>query len=294
MLSSIFFLLLLFLADGEQDLEKRSRIEAGKNFLNSSRINRWEEVLTGGVASFGKIVSKNSKRTMSECWIQPEFVWLKSYDRAGKVTIDIVNPSYSARIVQKNGVYGLSNVGAPVPKEPILHISALPFALTSSVCYYKSSIAFYLKSGRLEVRDYRNERSKHYVQLGFNDDSQREDFEIVFDDDTRSLLPSELRFMYMGSETHPKVFDFFEVNGYMIPRKLTEAGNPEVAEIEVFPDERLDTKTCYLSYYGLPEPPGLKTTDFGRSGRSNVYLYVSAALITAGITIWHLRSRSRT
>lgn len=292
MLPSTFFLLLLFLTDGEHDREKTLRIQAGKEFLNSARINSWDEVLTRGVESFGKIVSKNSKRTMSECWIQPGFVWFKSYDRVGRVTIDVVNPSYSARIVLKDGVYSLSNVGRPVPEQPILHISALPFALTSSVCYYKSSIAFYLKTGRLEVRDYRKEGPKHYVQLGFNDDSQRGDFEIVFDDDTRSLLPSELRFTYLGSETHTKVFDFFEVNGYMIPRKLTEAGNAEVAEVEVFPDEHLDTKTCYLSYYGLPEPPALKTTDFGRSG-SNAYLYVSVALITVVITIWLLRGRSQ-
>lgn len=292
MLPSTFFLLLLLLTDREFDREKTLRIEAGKEFLSSARINSWDEVLTKGVESFGKIVSKNSKRKMSECWIQPDFVWFKSYDRAGKVTIDIVNPSYSARILLKNGVYSISHVGGPVPEEPILPIAALPFAITSSVCYYKSSTAFYLKSGKLDIRDYRKEGPKHYVQLGFNDDSQREDFEIVFDDDTRSLLPSELRFMYLGSETHTKVFDFFEVNGYMIPRKLTEAGNAEVAEIEVFPDERLNTKTCYLSYFGLPEPPALKTTDFGQSG-SNAYLYVSAALITVGITIWLLRSRYR-
>jgi hypothetical protein len=291
MLPSTFFLLLLFLTDGEQDHEKRSRIEAGNNFLTSARINRWEEVLTKGVESFGKVVSKNSKRKMSECWIQPDFAWFKSYDTAGKVTIDVVNPSYSARIVLRNGVYSLSNVGGPMPEEKILHVSALPFALTSSVCYFKSSTAFYLKSGKLEVRDYRKEGPKHYVQLGFNDDSQRKDFEIVFDDDTLSLLPSELRFKNLDRETHTKVFDFFEVNGYTIPRKLTEEGNAEVAVTEVFPDERLDTKTCYLSYYGLPEPPAFKTTDFGPSG-SNVYLYVSAALIAVGVTIWLLRGRS--
>ena len=292
MLRHICFLVLLLLTEGEQDQEKRLRIEAGKSFLNSSRINRWEEVLTKGVDSFGKVVAKNSKRTMSECWIQKDFAWFKSYDKLGKVTIDVANPSYSARIVLKNGAYGLSHVGGPAPSEKILHVSALPFVLTSSVCYYKSSVPSYLKSGKLEVRDYRKEGSKHYVQLGFNDESERKDFEIVFDDDTASLLPSELRFERLDGETHTKVFDFFEVNGYTIPRKLTEEGNAEVAVTEVFPDERLDTKTCYLSYYGLPEPPAFKESDFGRSN-SNLYLLVSAALIAVGVTIWLLRRRSR-
>ncbi len=67
------------------------------------------------------------------------FVWFKSYDRVGRVTIDVVNPSYSARIVLKDGVYSLSNVGSPVQKNPFfiyLHFPLLllhPFAITKVV-----------------------------------------------------------------------------------------------------------------------------------------------------------------
>lgn len=278
--------------------DKDSRIQAGNSYLSSSRIDKWAGCFEKGLPAFGKIVAKLDSRLLSECWIEDKHFWIKKISKTGQVSISFGNPHYSAELTENKGGYHIRFVGEPADILHIIPIEAIPIAQQSSVCYTRAVIPHYLRDGKLVVTDYRLKDRRHFLELSFTDETNKQNIELVFDERDNSFLPSETIFnLDSKSKTHTVQSGFTDVEGFVIPKKMDVVlpRREKGAEMLAFPDQRLDKKTCFLKYYGLPEPDGWKSTNFGRGSKeiSLYYFMVAVGIVALAVVSVALLMRKR-
>jgi hypothetical protein len=152
-----------------------------------------------------------------------------------------------------------------------------------------------MRNGKLEVIDYRFENRKHIIELKHVEDADKGTIELVFDGDSPSLLPEET--ITAKGTPYPRHFvysNFQEVAGYHIPLQVREKGRNELVITEIFPEDRLDTEKCWLTYYGLPEPGELTVADFGPKPIAwfNILLIAMIVVIVATVGYYLVRRRN--
>jgi hypothetical protein len=264
--------------------EVQDRIEAGKEFLNRSRVNQWEEHFSKGLAEFGKIELHSGGRLVVESWFEDDFMLIQRY-YAERTTVILANPKYLAMVENVNGQYKTTAVEPPLGDSRYVYVDAIPFAICSSVNFRREIVPRHLQDGKIAISDYHFEEGKHRVEFELVDDSTQGNVELVFYEDSPSLLPNEAIFEKgTAGSRHFLNENFVDVKGYQIPLNLREANRDEdfsKSRTEIHPDEPLNQERCYLTYYGLPEPGEFgKVTDFGRGSRFN---RVTIAWIVLGL-----------
>ena len=264
--------------------DREGRIAAGKLFLTDSRIDQWEKIFTEGIHEMGRIAVTKDGKVASEAWFEKQFKLGRIFESQNRVTTAIANPEYFAQVRTRDKESRTGGV-FPAVQSGWAYVSVLPFMIGSSVNFTNPLIPAYLKSGRLQIHDYRVEGKKHIFELEDKDEADKGLIELVFDDDLPSLLPVETTF---GKGTpyarHFISSDFREVAGYSVPMRVEEKSKKDVVTTEIFPDDRLDHEKCRLSYYGLPEPGELAVSDFGRKTTS-WFGILSIALIVGMVAV---------
>ncbi len=284
-----------------QDKELAQRIAAGKKFLTPSRITKWESHFTQLPQRLGRIVYISPIKKLSECWLDGDFRLVKR--PGGEPQIEILNEKYYASVVERKGTYSLEyvrSIGKTSGDYTVVPVTSLPFAIPSSAVYYAEVVPSLLKNGRMVIDNYRQEDNRHYFTFVFTDDKGRQPIDMVFDEGISYYLPVETTFRRKKHIEVLTSFDFTEINGYNIPLQFSvveQGGKNQKYTIrtDVYPGDRLDREKCYLSFYGLPEPPIQEISDFGRRG-TNIYLVgviVVVFLLMTSFAIHRIRRSQR-
>ena len=288
-----------------QDNDHSQRISSGKKFLTPSRIAKWESHFTRALNQLGRIEYQAPSKMLSESWFDGQFYLVKLYSEKSKSVsrIDILNEKYLASIEKKNEEYYLESFrGRKLSSEgyTTVPVTLVPFAIPSAVPNYHEVVPTFLRDGRMEIGDYHQEGNRHFFTFVFTEDSGHQPIDMVFDETISSCLPVETTRTFEDIKEVLTSFDFTEINGYNIPLKFScveEGGRNQSYTIrtDIYPDDRLDREKCYLSFYGLPEPPIQEISDFGRRG-TNMYLIgviIAIFLLLISFAIQRIRRSQR-
>ena len=283
-----------FEIEGTDD-ERQDRCEAGSQFLNDSRIDQWEKVFTEGIRKMGKIVVTMRGKVATEAWFEDEYHLFRHYETGNHTLVQFWNREYGGTIDVSGNKNPSTGTSFPPPAGNI-NVAGLPFAISSSVDFTNELIPIHLKEGKLRIYDYRVDGSQHIFDLQHTDGAKEGFIELVFDDAVDSLLPKETIF-HKGT-SYPRHFvntDFADIAGLKIPLQVAELNTDDLVTTTIFPQDRLDKKMCWFSYYGLPEPDGMAVTDFGRNSQpwGPRISAIAAFLLAAAIGGWLWRRREK-